>query len=470
MKTYLRKALFLTLLFLFFELKSQSNAVEIHTLQTNTFNKLVKEGNFNRVILQERKFIEASKKLGYEKGEIRGYINIAYVLNAMNRNQESLKFLEIAEIKLKKADDDELQAYLNYTYGVNYYLLGLHQRSIKNFNKALEFAKKIKNNREKEKRIYSIYDWKRSSFEFLGMMDSVYSTERKCMKSPMPMLYITIAERHLKKHNIDSAEYYINKANELQFTKQVSLEGKANILRAFGRLSIEKKKYEEALGYLFNSLKITKKANYIRRDLAAYKLIAEAYKGLNNLNMENEYLLKYSKLNDSLHREEEAVINTIIEKMIIKQEENKIRNNRNQYYIIFIIIFISSIVIYITYNKYKTRQNLINQKELETIELKQKLHSAYEEVAQLAINSDPSFMNRFMNLYPEFCSNLTSKYPNLSLNDMKLCAFIKLNFSSKEIAEYNHISVRTAESKKYRLRKKLGLSTDIDLNKWINEH
>ncbi|NML71546.1 hypothetical protein HHL23_17315 [Chryseobacterium sp. RP-3-3] len=470
MNTHLRKVLFFTLLFFVFKFKAQSNVAEIDSIQTYIFSKLVKEGDLNRVILQERKLIEASKKIDYKKGEIKGCLNIANALSAMKRNQESIKFLEIAEIKLKKVKDDELEAYLNYVYGVNYYSLELHERAIKSFNIALEFAKKIKNNKEREKKIYFIYDWKRSSFEFLGMMDSVYSTEHKCMKSPTPMLYINIAERHFKSHNIDSAEYYINKANELLFTKQIPLEGKANILRAFGRLNIEKHNYNKALDYLLSSLKITNKANLRSRDLKSYKLIAEAYKGLNELDKENEYLSKYSKLDDSLQGEEKTVVNEVVEKLITEQKENEKRSSLNFYYTIFAIIFMSSILIYTIYNKYKTRQNLLSQKELEAQELKKKLDNAYDEVVKLAINSDPSFMNQFKKLYPEFYNNLTSKYQNINSNDMKLCAFIKLNFSSSEIAEYDHISVRTVESKKYRLRKKLDLSRDINLYKWINEH
>ncbi|MCT2409465.1 hypothetical protein NZD88_18090 [Chryseobacterium antibioticum] len=473
-KANLDKVLFFILLLLVFELKAQSSVTEIDSMQINVFSELVKEGDYNGVIVQERKCIEASKRINYKKGKIRGCINIANVLNAMKRNQESLKFLEIAAIKLKKNEDDELLAYLHYTYGKNYYSLGLYERSIKSFNIALEFAEKIKNRKEREKRIYSIYDWKRSSFEFLGMMDSVYSIEHKCMRSPMPMLYITIAERHYKDHNIDSAEYYINKANDLLFTKQISLEGKANVLRAFGRLNIEKRNYGEALDYLLNSLKITQKTKLRSRDLESYKLIAEAYKGLNNLDKENEYLSKYSKLNDSLQKEAKAVVNTVIEKMLTEQEENEKRTHRNLYYILFTIVFISGIVIYLIYTRYKTRQKLkdalINQKVLESEELKRKLDSTYEELTHLAINSDPSFMNRFKELYPEFYNTLTSKYQNLTLNDMRLCAFIKLNFSNKEIAEYDHISLRTVESKKYRLRKKLNLSGDIDFNKWVLEH
>ncbi|MGE8533556.1 MAG: LuxR C-terminal-related transcriptional regulator [Chryseobacterium sp.] len=44
-----------------------------------------------------------------------------------------------------------------------------------------------------------------------------------------------------------------------------------------------------------------------------------------------------------------------------------------------------------------------------------------------------------------------------------------MDLSNKQIADYDHISIRTVESKKYRLRKKLKLSRDIDLYKWIQD-
>jgi len=473
-KTDLSKILFFMLFFIEFEFKAQSNVSEIDSLQIYTFNKLIREGDFNGVILQERKLLEASKKIAYEKGEIRGCINIAKVLNAMKRNQESLKFLEIAAIKLKNNDDNELEAYLHYIYGTNYHSLGLYERSIKSFDLALEFAGKIEDRKKREKRIYSIYDWKRSSFEFLGLMDSVYSNERKCMKSPMPVLYINIAERHFKVGNIDSAEYYINKANDLLFIKQISLEGKANVLRAFGRLNIEKHNYNKALNYLLTSLKITQRANLRNRNLQSYKLIAAAYKGLNNIDKENEYLSKYFKLSDSLQSEMKIGVNMVIKKMVEEEKEKEKRNNRNLYYSILTIIFISSIIIYnihhISRSRQKLKDALINMQEQEALELKRKLDNTYKELVQLAMDADPSFLSRFYELYPDFYNNLTSKYQNLNAGDLKLCAFIKLNFSNKQIAEYDHISVRTVESKKYRLRKKLELSRDIDFNKWMEEH
>ncbi|KFF75697.1 hypothetical protein HX13_06345 [Chryseobacterium sp. P1-3] len=49
---------------------------------------------------------------------------------------------------------------------------------------------------------------------------------------------------------------------------------------------------------------------------------------------------------------------------------------------------------------------------------------------------------------------MTKENPALTANDILFCAYIKLNFSNKEIAEYAHLSIRTVESKKVPFKEK----------------
>ncbi|WPO89269.1 helix-turn-helix transcriptional regulator [Chryseobacterium sp. HR92] len=440
-------------------------------MQTQSVNKYLMRGELYKVVQLETELRKECQKLHYKKGEIRGYLNIATVLSVMKKNKESFQMLEKAENELRDKDDYSLKSYMYFVYGTNYNSLGLHEQAIKYFDDAFVMAHKIKDRKEKKYRLYSIYDWKRNSFEYLGIMDSVYSNERKCMKSPMPMLYITIAERHFKLKNIDSAEFYINKANELLYTKKIPIEGKANVLRAYGMLNIEKKNFNKALEYLFSSVNITSKAHLSKRTLESYKLIIEAYKGLNLSELENEYLIKYSVLNGSLQQEEDAGINTVINRM----HKEQVKKERSDHFIFFCIVLsiglVCGVIIYLVFkfskNRERIKDKLINEKAKESDELKRKLSCTYEELIRLAKQSDPSFIIIFNDLHPSFCNSITSRYLDINSNDLRLCAFIKLNLSSKQIAEYDHISVRTVESKKYRLRKKLNLSRDIDLYKWV---
>ena len=61
------------------------------------------------------------------------------------------------------------------------------------------------------------------------------------------------------------------------------------------------------------------------------------------------------------------------------------------------------------------------------------------------------------------------KFPQLTANDQKLCAYLRMNLSTKEIAPLMNISIRGVEVARYRLRKKLDLESTVNLNKFMLE-
>lgn len=73
------------------------------------------------------------------------------------------------------------------------------------------------------------------------------------------------------------------------------------------------------------------------------------------------------------------------------------------------------------------------------------------------------FETRFEQVHTDFFKNLNKRFPNLSPGEKKLCAYLKLNMNSKEIAQLTHTTVGSVEQARFRLRKKLGL-TDSDTN------
>jgi len=75
----------------------------------------------------------------------------------------------------------------------------------------------------------------------------------------------------------------------------------------------------------------------------------------------------------------------------------------------------------------------------------------------------------FDEVHNNFLSTLKAKYPQLSPTDLKLCAFLRLNLSSKEIAQLLNISLKGVEVSRYRLRKKLGLATEVNLNDFLGK-
>lgn len=77
------------------------------------------------------------------------------------------------------------------------------------------------------------------------------------------------------------------------------------------------------------------------------------------------------------------------------------------------------------------------------------------------------FEEAFNNADKDFLKKVQEKHPQLTSNDLKLCAYLRLNLSSKEIAPLLNISVRSVEVKRYRLRKKMELSHETGLTEYI---
>ncbi len=77
------------------------------------------------------------------------------------------------------------------------------------------------------------------------------------------------------------------------------------------------------------------------------------------------------------------------------------------------------------------------------------------------------FEEAFNNADKDFLKNIKAANPKLTHNDLKLCAYLRLNLSSKEIAPLLNISVRSVEIKRYRLRKKLNLEHNHSLTDYI---
>ena len=104
-------------------------------------------------------------------------------------------------------------------------------------------------------------------------------------------------------------------------------------------------------------------------------------------------------------------------------------------------------------------KSLSNNVEEETAK---KLRNLSFQVQQnLQIQQDMAeFQQKVDHTYSDFFIKLKEKYPSLTKNEERLCAMLRLNLSSKEIASLNNISVKAVEMGRYRLRKKFGLENN----------
>jgi len=77
------------------------------------------------------------------------------------------------------------------------------------------------------------------------------------------------------------------------------------------------------------------------------------------------------------------------------------------------------------------------------------------------------FARAFDEVHEEFLDRLKARYPTLTPTELRLCAFLKMNINTKEIAPLMNISVRGVEICRYRVRKKMGISRETNLTTHI---
>jgi len=77
------------------------------------------------------------------------------------------------------------------------------------------------------------------------------------------------------------------------------------------------------------------------------------------------------------------------------------------------------------------------------------------------------FVYHFDQVHSGFFRRLREQYPQLTPKDHRLCAYLRMNLTTKEIAPLLNISVRGVEIGRYRLRRKTGLGNDVNLNEYM---
>ena len=120
--------------------------------------------------------------------------------------------------------------------------------------------------------------------------------------------------------------------------------------------------------------------------------------------------------------------------------------------------------------KIKETLQHLNKSEKESMDsqdLKKLLRSLSEEEK---LNDEwEQFSIHFNNVHGDFLIKLSEKYPILKAHELKLSAYLRMNLTSKEIAQLMSISVRGVEISRYRLRKKLNIPTETNLFQFLFE-
>jgi hypothetical protein len=85
--------------------------------------------------------------------------------------------------------------------------------------------------------------------------------------------------------------------------------------------------------------------------------------------------------------------------------------------------------------------------------------------------SKKAFDYYFVQVHPDFYTHLKQDFPDLTINELRLCALVKANLNIKEIANLNNVSIDSVKSSRKRLRKSLGISDpNVDLGEFLSKY
>jgi outer membrane protein assembly factor BamB/DNA-binding CsgD family transcriptional regulator len=125
-----------------------------------------------------------------------------------------------------------------------------------------------------------------------------------------------------------------------------------------------------------------------------------------------------------------------------------------------------------------SKNNILSEVKSELSAQKEELGARYPEkyydrivrIIDSGINLEDSwevFRANFDMIHKNFFRNLKKTYPQLTSNDLKVCALLRLNLSTKDMAQFLGNTVRGVDSARYRLRKKLKLPGETDIVEFL---
>ena len=78
------------------------------------------------------------------------------------------------------------------------------------------------------------------------------------------------------------------------------------------------------------------------------------------------------------------------------------------------------------------------------------------------------FLSHFVLVHPDFIQKIRNRCPHLSNDNLKMCAYIKMGVTNKEIANKMGVKAQSLQQNQSRIKKRLGLDKDQTLRQYIN--
>ena len=401
---------------------------------------------------------------------------------------------------------------LNNNLGAAYDRMGEYDKALASFFKAQEYLNASKNSENKKLVLPSIYNNIGNIYQTKGDPKSALTYYEKALD--LALQVPQLKARGIAYNNI--GKLYFNELNEpdkaleyltkgLAFREEIGDLGEvARSLVILSNFHFQQKEYAKGKQYAERALEIGEKIGSLDIQSSAFGRLSEIAEANGDFQAALVAYRKSKEFNDSIINQQASREITRIQLQYDFEKEEKLRaeeasQSRFKYLLTIAALsfgLILAILITLVVRS-KARQTEMKQKNLSLdVEIKNKelttnvmylirknelINNVAERLLKLQRRVLPEnqkvfqeiildlqreadndtwkeFELRFNQVHSEFYTTLRKLYPDLSPADEKLCAFLRLNMSSKEIAAVSQQSIKSVEVARARLRKKLNLT------------
>lgn len=456
------------------------------------------------------------------------YINLGASYEEIGLNNRALDIYLKALNMTRDIQNDQKAKLLN-NIGVIYFRAKQCDKAKQYFKNAISINIKTNNNKE----LFNNYNNLAGTYSLENNFNEAIQYSLMAIQQISPEdeqeLYFTtqsnLAYLYMLKKDYPMAITYIS--NALSNQKRLKLQ--KDIMQSYGILGTIYRNMGKAdsAKYYFNlSRVISDSIGAISQSCKYYKTIAELNAEDKKYEQAYKLLKKSYLLSDSIYSDDNSKRISDIESLYaierqmadneIEAKEIEIKNTRNQK-LMFIILFISilmgsiALIAIILWKSNIKEKKLLNKKAeelkdlidlrnreltgytLHTIKTEGFISSLSDEMSEMIsenqfstktvqqirkliyklntyeeVNGDHEFTYYFEKVHPSFYSNLQKSHPDLTNKEKRLCAFIRLGLSTKEIAQITYLEVRSVETARSRLRKKLNLMTNESIEEYMS--
>lgn len=455
--------------------KNEFDQIE-KTIKNNEITLKLKN-DFDQSIKLNLETYNLSKSQGYKKGEVLSLINLANSLWNRGDNKNCLKILHKLEEDIYVRSNNLFFIKVLLEFGQCYTNMELYKIALEYYTNAEKLIKNSHEISKKEKNALLNYSYGTIGFihERNKSIDSAFYYNHKALKLNRTILLLSNTARlHAINDRIDSLQIYINEAKTKMEISKPSVLSQLNFYRVYGIYHQKIKKYKDSEIYLKKALVLSKKIKRYYAIFYSYSALINLYDETNNYLKSNLHQRELNAFLDSTKVVRSNYTNFAVEVMLEKKNEKIIYENKKSNNFLFIAFLAISLLTISTFfylknkNKLNKKINELQSIELENVKLKESHEQAYIDLINALKKNDGSFISLFEKKYESFYKNLIIRHPNLTKTELILCALVRLNLTSKEIAEYTFVQHKSVQTQKNRLRKKLGIPSDINLYNYFN--